>query len=206
MFERFTDRARSAVVSAQDEAHGLGHGYLGTEHLLLGVAHVPGGAATVLDRLGFDAGAARAELVRIVGVGTATTSSDDEALRDLGIDVDEIRRRVEQAFGAGALDRDPGAARRRPRRRRRRCDPDPSSGRLPFTPRAKRSLELAAREVRRRRRERIDTEHILLGLIGRTDVVAVELLAAQGIGPEPVRRAILEMDRGDDGGLSMVGA
>jgi hypothetical protein len=60
--------------------------------------------------------------------------------------------------------------------------------------------------VRRRRRERIDTEHILLGLIGRTDVVAVELLAAQGIGPEPVRRAILEMDRGDDGGLSMVGA
>ncbi|HYX79172.1 MAG TPA: Clp protease N-terminal domain-containing protein [Actinomycetota bacterium] len=60
--------------------------------------------------------------------------------------------------------------------------------------------------MRRRGRDRIDTEHILLGLIGRTDAVAVELLAAQGIDPGPVRRAILEMDRGDDGGLSMVGA
>jgi ATP-dependent Clp protease ATP-binding subunit ClpA len=206
VFERFTDGARSAVVRAQQEALELRHGYLGTEHLLLGVAEAPGGAATVLGRLGFDVRAARADLVRIVGPGPSISATDADALRDLGIDVDEVRRRVEQAFGPGALDQGAAAVRGRSRRRRRRCDPEPSIGRVPFTPRAKRSLELAAREVRRLGRKRIGTEHILLGLMGRTDVLAVELLTAQGISIQALRRAILELDRGDDGGYSLVGA
>ena len=37
MFERFTDRARQVVVKAQEEARLLGHNYIGTEHLLLGL-------------------------------------------------------------------------------------------------------------------------------------------------------------------------
>ena len=37
MFERFTDRARRVVVLAQEEARGLNHNYIGTEHLLLGL-------------------------------------------------------------------------------------------------------------------------------------------------------------------------
>ena len=37
MFERFTDRARAVVIRAQDEARGLEHNYIGTEHLLMGV-------------------------------------------------------------------------------------------------------------------------------------------------------------------------
>lgn len=203
MFERFTDGARSAVVRAQQEARELGHGYLGTEHLLLGVAVVPGGGATVLRWLGFDAGAARAELVRIVGPGSAI---DDEALRDLGIDVDEVRRRVEQAFGPGALEREPVAARPRSRRWRRRCEEGTSAGRLPFTPRAKRSLQLAVREAGRLGRDQIATEHVLLGLIRSTDTVAVKLLTVQGLETPRIRAAVEKLDRGDDGGVSMVGA
>ena len=37
MFERFTPDARAAVTASRDEARRLGHGYIGTEHLLLGV-------------------------------------------------------------------------------------------------------------------------------------------------------------------------
>src|SRR5271154_4969450 len=37
VFERFTDRARSVLVLAQDEARQLHHGYIGTEHILLGL-------------------------------------------------------------------------------------------------------------------------------------------------------------------------
>ena len=49
MFERFTDRARKAVTDAQVAARGLGHNYIGTEHLLLGI--VRGGDPVVTDAL-----------------------------------------------------------------------------------------------------------------------------------------------------------
>jgi ATP-dependent Clp protease ATP-binding subunit ClpA len=49
VFERFTDRARRAVVLAQEEARLLNHNYIGTEHLLLGVLHEGGVAAQALE-------------------------------------------------------------------------------------------------------------------------------------------------------------
>ena len=53
MFERFTDQARRVVVLAQEEARLLGHGYIGTEHLLLGLLKTEGGgAAAALESLG----------------------------------------------------------------------------------------------------------------------------------------------------------
>lgn len=53
MFERFTDRARRAVVSAQEEARKLQHNYIGTEHVLLGVLRNDrDDAAQMLGRLG----------------------------------------------------------------------------------------------------------------------------------------------------------
>ena len=45
MFERFTDRARRVVVLAQEEARGLNHNYIGTEHILLGLTAVSGASA-----------------------------------------------------------------------------------------------------------------------------------------------------------------
>ena len=53
MFERFTDRARNVAVDAQAAARRLGHGYTGTEHILLGLLREGEGLAMlVLTRLG----------------------------------------------------------------------------------------------------------------------------------------------------------
>jgi len=60
MFERFTDRARRVLVLAQDEARLLGHSFIGTEHLLLGLIHEGRGvAAKALGSLGITLDAAR---------------------------------------------------------------------------------------------------------------------------------------------------
>ena len=73
MFERFSDRARRAVVLAQDEARDLGHDYIGTEHLLLGLLHDPEGTAhQVLTRLQAPAGAVREKVIEHVQRGDKT--------------------------------------------------------------------------------------------------------------------------------------
>jgi ATP-dependent Clp protease ATP-binding subunit ClpC len=70
LFERFTGRARQVVVLAQDEARALGHNYIGTEHLLLGLLREEEGlAARVLEGLDVTLEEARAQVVRIVGRG-----------------------------------------------------------------------------------------------------------------------------------------
>jgi ATP-dependent Clp protease ATP-binding subunit ClpA len=70
MFERFTERARQAVVLAGDEARALAHNHIGTEHILLGLlAEQQGDAAWVLQSLGIDIDQVRAAVVRIVGAG-----------------------------------------------------------------------------------------------------------------------------------------
>ena len=75
MFERFTERARQVVVLAQDESRALGHDYIGTEHILLGLLREEEGlAARVLDSLDVTVEEVRAEVARIVGQGeTAPT-------------------------------------------------------------------------------------------------------------------------------------
>jgi len=70
MFERFTDRARRALVLSQEESRLLNHGYIGTEHLLLGLlAEEKGVAAQVLAELGVTPVSARDHVKEIVGVG-----------------------------------------------------------------------------------------------------------------------------------------
>jgi ATP-dependent Clp protease ATP-binding subunit ClpC len=70
MFERFTERARHVVVLAQDEARLLKHGYIGTEHLLLGLLREEEGiAARVLDTLDVTVEEARAQVLLVVGRG-----------------------------------------------------------------------------------------------------------------------------------------
>ena len=68
MFERFTERARQAVVLAQDEARTLRHNHIGTEHLLLGLMREePGVAARVLHESGMDLHAVRDQVRAVVG-------------------------------------------------------------------------------------------------------------------------------------------
>ena len=71
MFERFTDQARRVVVQAQEEARMLGHGYVGTEHILLGLlSERESPAARALATLGVSLEAAREQVAEIIGGGT----------------------------------------------------------------------------------------------------------------------------------------
>ena len=205
MFERFTERARNVVVHAQGEARGLGHAYIGTEHLLLGLLRESSGVAgRALDRLGIERDAVRSDVVRLVGEGPPIRlgEQDAEALRSIGIDLEEVRRRLEEAFGTGALERRDRV--RRGWKRRRRCETVPShipfTGHIPFTPRAKKVLELSLREARQLGHGYIGTEHILLGLVREREGMAARILAQRGASDQRVRMVVIdELARG--GGL-----
>ena len=119
MFERFTPAARQVIVRAQEEARTLGHPWLGTEHLLLGVLAQPQTPrVSVMTDLGVTLGTGRAALSLLIG-RAGLGERDADALRTLGIDLDEVRRRAEARFGPGALDRPPRQRTRRLMRRRR---------------------------------------------------------------------------------------
>ncbi len=194
MFERFTEGARQIVVGAQQEARSLGHGWIGTEHLLLAVlADESTGVSAALRGLGLDAARVRAQVLAEVGAGV----DDETALRDLGIDLGAVRQRVEQRFGPGALDAAPPRRRRGLLRRRRRRPPVPCgapAGHIPFTPRAKKSLELALREALAQRSREIRTTHLVLGLM-REEGLAARVVSRLGVRPDAVRQAVLELDR-----------
>ena len=192
MFARFTQEARQVVVRAQEEAGAFGHPWLGTEHLLLGVLAQPGTvAASALSEFGVDLESGRSALSQMVGRG-GLHDTDADALRTLGIDLDEVRRRVEAAFGPGALDYLPvQPARRWPPWRRPRCTTGEGGGYLPFMPRAKRALERALREAQALGDERIGVEHVLLGLLDPKSNMAVELLRHLGTDPEAIRARVL---------------
>ena len=67
MFERFTDRTRRVIVLAQEEARTLGHNYIGTEHILLGlIREGEGVAAQVLGNLGGDLNSVRQQVVELL--------------------------------------------------------------------------------------------------------------------------------------------
>jgi ATP-dependent Clp protease ATP-binding subunit ClpA len=178
MFERFAEPARRTVARAQDEAAALHHGYIGTEHLLLALAAEPEGTArTALRALGVEHAAVLAAVEEIIGRGSP--GIDPDALALIGIDLDEVRRRVEEAFGPGALDRRPGCRRGR------------TAGHIPFTPRSKKVLELALREAVALGHDRIGNEHLLLALIRERDGIACRILTAGGRSPDELRDVVL---------------
>ena len=197
MFERFTEPARRAVVDAQEQARDLRHGYIGTEHLLLALLREPSSVARrALDRLGVERDAVRSDVVRLVGEGPpmGLGEQDAEVLRSIGIDLDEVRRRLEEAFGAGALERRDRV--RHGRRRKGRCETVaghvPFTGHIPFTPRAKKVLELSLREARQLGHGYIGTEHILLGLVREREGMAARILAQRGASDQRVRNVVID--------------
>ena len=141
MFERFTDRARNVVVLAQQEARLLKHNYIGTEHILLGLARESDGlAAKALEALGISLEAAREQVVEIIGRG----------------------------------ERSP-------------------SGHIPFTPRAKKVLELSLREALQFGHNYIGTEHLLLGLIREGEGVAAQVLVRLGGDLSAIRQQVIRL-------------
>ena len=148
MFERFTDRARRVVVFAQDEARGLNHNWIGTEHLLLAVI-----------REGHGVGA--------------------KALESMQISLDAARQQVESIIGRGQ---------------------NPvGDGHIPFTPRAKKVLELSLREALQLGHNYIGTEHILLGLIREGDGVAAQVLVSLGCDLNRARQQVIQLLHGYPG-------
>jgi ATP-dependent Clp protease ATP-binding subunit ClpC len=102
------------------------------------------------------------------GSGVAVT-----ALNNMGIDVEKVRREVEKLVAPAEK-------------------PGPS-GPLPFTPQAKRVLELASEEARALGHPYIGTEHILLGLLSEQDSVAAQVLLNLEVKLEDVRNEILDL-------------
>jgi ATP-dependent Clp protease ATP-binding subunit ClpA len=195
MFERFTTDAREVVVGAQREARALGHGWIGTEHLLLAaLADHTTRVGRALEPLGLSHDAVRAELLRELGAG----QDDEAALRDLGIDLDDVRRRVEERFGPGALDQPAPRPGRRFLRRRRAdragCREVGPAGHIPFTRTAKKALELSLREALALRVKEIRVEHLVLGLM-RTEGLGPRVASKLGVPPDEVRRAVLDLGR-----------
>ena len=193
MLERFTKNARAVVVQAREEAVRLGHRYIGTEHLLLALLKPEGGTAyTVLSGAGLDRDRVRTEVRRMVGGGEAVLGvaalgdEDAEALQAIGIDLPAVRAKIEEVFGPGALDF-PGVPARRGLLHRRGKQP----GRVPFTARAKKVLELAVREAVRRGQRYIGTEHLLLGLLREGHGLASVLITEAGLSLDDLRARTL---------------
>jgi ATP-dependent Clp protease ATP-binding subunit ClpA len=169
VFERFTQPARAVVVLAQEHARMLGAEEVSSAHLLIGVCEAEGPGGTVLAAHGITAEQIR-DAVRTSDA--VSRLPDAEALAGLGIDLDEIRRRVEETFGPGALESTRAAGRRARRR---------AWGHLRFTADAKKTLELAVREAVRRGDRSIGTEHLLLGFLHPQTGPAGDLLRARGL-------------------------
>jgi ATP-dependent Clp protease ATP-binding subunit ClpA len=174
MFERFTVPARDTVKRAVMEALGGGSPYVATEHLLLALTGEGDDLGRrVLRELGVERDAVERAL-EAAGPAGGLTEADASALATLGIDLDEVRRRAEEAFGPGALE--PGYV---PKGRR--------FGGPTFSPGAKQVLEVSLREAIARKEGHIGTEHILLALVRVRRDLAAGVLEGLGAGPEAVR-------------------
>jgi len=147
VFERFSDRARRVVVLAQEEARMFKHNYIGTEHILLGLAHEGEGVAA-------------------------------KALEAMGVSLAAVRSQVEAIIGRGQAE---------------------PTGHIPFTPRAKKVLELSLRESLQLGHNYIGTEHILLGLIREGEGVAAQVLQKLGADLNRIRQQVIHLLPGHGG-------
>jgi ATP-dependent Clp protease ATP-binding subunit ClpA len=202
MFERFTPGARATVVVAQDSARFLGARGIGTEHVLLGLLDASDDiAGRVLAGLGVTRARVLADIERIEQAhqepGRELLEKDAAALRTIGIDLDAVRAAVEESFGPGALDGGTGTAHddlQGPwwRRRHRQQQPTGSPrGHIPFSPRAKKVLELSLREAQALEHDYIGTEHVLLGLLREGQGLAVRILRDEGVELDHLRELVL---------------
>ena len=198
MFERFTHAAREAVIHAQFEARELRQAPIGTEHTLLSLLADEAGAiacAPALRERHVDAAFVRAEIIRRVGQGTEPEpddwaekdAEDAAALKAIGIDLEAVRRAIEENFGPGAL-RLPRNV--QPKRRGLLRRFYGGSGHIPFSDRNKKVLELSLREALRLKHNYIAPEHIMLGILREGHGLAAAILADAGVDFDDLREQV----------------
>jgi ATP-dependent Clp protease ATP-binding subunit ClpA len=169
MLGRLTDTTKRAMAASAAAARALGHDFIGTEHLLLGLAGTAGTASDVLREYGVDPARARDETARQRSADDATGGrAARDALSSIGIDVGDIQRRADDTFGPGALD-----------------FPRPAWS-LP----AKQAIQQSLREATDLGRDRIDTGHLLLGILAADDSAAATVLIALDVDVPALRRAV----------------
>ena len=139
MFEKFTEGAIKVIMLSQEEARRMGHNFVGTEQLLLGV------------------------IGQRHGIGA-------RALKKMKVTLKKARKEVEMYIGRGT-----GFV----------------ASEIPFTPRAKRVLEMAVHEGKDLGQNFVGTEHILLSLIAESDGVAMRTLDKLGVDIPKLRNLIL---------------
>jgi ATP-dependent Clp protease ATP-binding subunit ClpA len=149
---------RYLAVGAR-EARAIGHNYIGTEHLLLGLTRDrERGAARLLRELGIT----HRDVAEILAgwlVGVPAPEIDPDALAALGIDFDAVRDRLEETFGPGALERTGPAC-------------------LGIAPRLKLALAYAVDEAGGGPPE---DEHVLVGMLRVPDSLAARALGQLGV-------------------------
>ena len=165
IWDRLSEQARAVMRLALAESEQLGHGYVGDEHVLLGLLRDQANpASSLLKGHGLDLASARAELQRLAAAGLMPRSCADDAgvLRAVGIDVEAVRQRLVTAFGAEAVGAAVWRASRRPwwrgggRRRTPLCGP-------PFF--AKRAVHLASCHAQSQGAAAVTPEHLLYGVL-----------------------------------------
>ena len=148
MFGRFTERAQKVISFSQQMAQQLGHNYVGTEHLLLGIIKEEESIAA-------------------------------KALKNLGIEIEQVQQRIVQSVGVG----------------------DKPSELLGYTPRTKKVFELSIGEARSLNHNYVGTEHLLLGIIKAGDGIATKILTELGASLQNVRTEVLKLlNSGGSGG------
>ena len=96
-----------------------------------------------------------------------------KVLKNVGIDYKRVRQQIEMLVPPPA-------------------GPEPSLGQLPFSPRSRKAIELAAEASEVLGHDAIGTEHLLIGLIEEAEGIAAQVLSELGHGPDEVRRQVLE--------------
>jgi ATP-dependent Clp protease ATP-binding subunit ClpA len=152
--------AEPYLLAGAEQARRLRHNYIGTEHILSILIRNPDSAAThLLAQLGTTAEDVQAALACWLEDATPAGKIDPDALAALGIDFETVRDRLEQTFGPGALERCPSSC-------------------LGICPRLKMALACALDYAGE---QRLDDEHVLLGMLSVPDSVAARVLCGLGV-------------------------
>lgn len=134
----FSDRSLKVINIAEEEAHRLGHNFIGSEQLLIGLLSVDSGATQLLNAAGINLSNAQVELEKLIGRGSGFIAVQ-----------------------------------------------------IPFTPRAKRAIEMAITRAYEQRPIVVEPKHLLLAIVDLGEGIALRLLENLGASIPQLREATL---------------